>query len=133
MVWTILIAVVVYIIFKFVSDNNKQASIIAKQGGMRNKYRTLIDYLMSQRPDVKVIHEDSTSIIVGCASAGGSTKFIIAQTFGTVTVQWKSSDIITGNHELEWQFEEFMDQTKMSEKMENDIVVYSTNLLSKFK
>ena len=37
-----------------------------------------------------------------------------------------------GNHKLEWQFDEFMDQEKMIDKINHDIEVYMTNVLQKY-
>ncbi len=130
--WVIIIGVILFIIIKFASDNNKQANAVAKQGGMRNKYRTLVDFALSGHQHSHIVREDGTSITVGCGSAGGSTYFDIVQTFGTVSIKWRSTSIVMGNHKLEWQFDEFMDQEKMIDKINHDIEVYMTNVLQKY-
>ena len=61
-----------------------------------------------------------------------STYFDIVQTFGTVSIKWRSTSIVMGNHKLEWQFDEFMDQEKMIDKINHDIEVYMTNVLQKY-
>ena len=133
MLWFIIIAIIAYIIIKFAIDNNKQANAVAKQGGMRKKYCTLIEYAKGGVPNSKIVHEDGTSIRVGCSSAGGSTHFDIVQTFGNVTIQWISTSVLIGNNKLEWEFNEFMDQEEMIAIMEHDISVYMSNVMSKFK
>lgn len=53
--WIIIIAIVVIIAIKFANDCNEQADAVAKQGGMRIKYRTLINYILSSDPKCKII------------------------------------------------------------------------------
>lgn len=131
--WIIILVVVVWMLYSFLKDNNKQADSVAKQGGMRKKYNVLITYILSGRDNCKIFHEDGTSIRVGSISAGGSTLFDITQTFGNVTIQYHSKSLALGNHNLEWEFDEFMDQNKMIEKINHDIGVYMQNVLSKYE
>ena len=117
--WIIIIGIVLFIIIKFVSDRNKQADAVAKQGGMRKKYRTLVNYALAGHANSHIISEDGTGITIGCASPG-------------VTIRWRSTSILMGNHKLEWSFDEFMDQDRMIEKIEHDIEVYMSNVIQKF-
>lgn len=130
--WIIIIGIILFIFIKFASDNNKQANAVAKQGGMRNKYRTLVNYALAGHENSHIVSEDGTGISIGCASSGGNTYFDIVQTFGTVTIRWRSTSIMMGNHKLEWNFNEFMDQQKMIDKIENDIEVYMSNVIQKY-
>lgn len=130
--WIIIIGVILFIIIKFVNDINKQANAVAKQGGMRNKYRTLVEYALAGDQRSHIVREDGTSITIGCSSPGGSTYIDIVQTFGSVRIRWNSTSALLGNHKLEWQFDEFMDQEKMVDKIEHDIQVYMTNVFQKF-
>ena len=131
--WIVLIGVGICIFYNFISDNNKQANIVAKQGGMRIKYRILVDYFLSGRNDCHIIYEVGTSIKVGASSQGGNTYFNIVQTFGRVTIVWTSMNELLGKHELEWQFNEFMNQKEMINKINNDIEIYMSNVLQKYK
>lgn len=133
MLWFFIIAVVAYFIIKFVIDNNKQANSVAKQGGMRNKYHALVQYALEGHPESKIVHEDGTSIRIGCSSAGGSTYMDIIQSFGSVIIQWNSHSLMIGNHELKWQFDEFKDQNEMIAQIEYDLSVYMSNVMSKYK
>ena len=123
---------VVIIIIHFAHDSHEQKTKVTKEGGMRNKYSTLVDYLLSIHPDAKVMNESGTAIMVGVRGASGSTTFDIVQTFGTVTIQYKVNNIVMGNHKLEWSFPEYDDQEKMIETMEHDIAAYNANVMSKF-
>lgn len=130
--WMVIIAAIVFMVIKFVYDSNKQADAVAKQGGMRVKYATLINYLLSSDPKCRIIQETSTFISVGVSGISGSTAFFIQQTFGTVTIQYKVKSQVFGNHQLEWRFNEFTAQEKMIEKITNDINIYNNNMMQRF-
>ena len=131
--WIIIIAIVVIIAIKFANDSNKQADAVAKQGGMRVKYRILINYILSSDPKCRIIQETATFISVGVSGISGSTVFFIQQTFGFVTIQYKVKSQVFGNHQIEWKFDEFADQEKMIEKITHDIDVYNNNIIQKFR
>ena len=131
--WIIIIGIVVFIAVKFFSDNNKQANEVAKQGGMRKKYSTLVSYFLAGHQNSRIIQEESTFMRIGSVSPGGSTFFDIAQTFGNVTIQWIAKSAFMGNHKLEWTFNEFMDQEEMIQRIEHDVEVYMSNVLNKYK
>ncbi len=130
--WVIIIGIVVAVIIKFAYDSNKQAESVSKQGGMRIKYRTLINYVLESDSKAKIFKETSTFISVGVSSLGGTTVFLIQQTFGKVNIQWKFDSPVFGNHKLEWDFDEFLDQNKMIQKIENDLSIYQSNVMQKF-
>ncbi len=131
--WIVLIAIVAYVIIKFAIDSNKQADAVIKQGGMRKKYKTLVDNLLSGHPQARIVQETATFLNIGVSNMGGTTSFFITQTFGTVTVEWKINSPLFGKHKLEWTFDEFLDQDKMIEKIENDVGKYTMNIMQNFK
>ena len=55
--WWIIIVVIVIMVIKFANDSNKQANAVAKQGGMRVKYRKLINHLLNGDANCKIIQE----------------------------------------------------------------------------
>lgn len=61
---------------------------------------------------------------------GGTTLFILTQTFGNVTVQWKVDSPVFGKHKMEWDFPEYGDQEKMMEIIANDLEKFQQNLMS---
>ena len=132
MLWIVIIAIVVIVMIRFASDNNKQANAVAKQGGMRKKYAVLINCL-TEGQNCRILQEGGTYIRVGSISAGGSTIFDFTQTFGTITIQWISKSVIMGNHKLEWEFDEFLDQHQMFAKICHDVEAYTNNVLNKYK
>ena len=129
--WIFILAVVAFIAIKFMIDMSKQSSQISAQGGMREKYRILINHLMSGDPRSRVIREDRSAMLVGMSSAGGSTTFDVVQTFGNVTVKWNVKSPVFGNHSVEMSFPEEMDQDEMYERLEAKIASYQANLLDR--
>lgn len=125
--------IVIFTIIHFAHDSHEQSQKVAKEGGMRKKYSTLVDYFLSSHPHARIVNETSSAIMVGVKGASGTTYFDIVQTFGSVTIQYKVDNIIMGNHKLEWTFPEYDDQEKMIEKINHDISAYTTNVLSNFK
>lgn len=129
--WIIIILIVLaFIIGKFLYDKNQQAVKITKEGGMRNKYRVLIEFLMSADPRSKIFEEKSDSLTLGLSNIGGTSLFILMQTFGYVTVKWKSDSPIFGKHKMEWDFPENGDQEKMAERIANDIEKYNQKFMN---
>lgn len=130
--WIVIIVIVVFIIGKFLLDKNEQAGKITMQGGMKNKYKELIEYLMSGDMRTRIFEETSDSLTLGLSNAGGSTLFVLIQSFGKVTVQWKLNSPIYGKHKLEWSFDEFKDQEEMADVIFNNIAKYDKNLMETF-
>jgi len=129
--WIIIIIIVVIIIGKFLYDNNQQSAKVAKEGGMRHKYRNLIQDLLSPNPRCKIIRESSDSITLGLVSnmGAGSTLFVLTQAFGKLNVQWLFESPFYGKHKLEWNFQEYGNQKEMLERMNNDVSKYLGNIM----
>lgn len=131
--WVIIIGVIAIMFIKFANDSNKQANAVIKQGGMRRKYKTLINHILNQDANARIIQESNTLISIGLSGISGSTVFLISQAYGKVHIQWKANSNVFGNHQLEWYFDEFLDQAKIIEKITNDLTVYQTNMIQKYK
>lgn len=130
--WWIILIVVAVIIIRFASASNKQAKAVIKQGGMRTKYRVLVNHFLEADPKTKIFNEGATFITIGLSSMAGTTIFDIQQTYGSVTIRWKVNSPVFGKHNLEWSFDEFGDQNIMIRKIENDLVQYQDNMMQKY-
>ena len=130
--WIIILGLIVFVMIKFASDNHEQSSAVAKQGGMRKKYKRLVDFVLAGNEKAQIMREDGTSLTVGCVSPGVSTYFDIIQGFGDVEIIWHTKSVIMGNHKLKWNFNEFYDQDKMIEKINHDIEAYFSNCIQNF-
>ncbi|HNW96808.1 MAG TPA: hypothetical protein PKK00_00190 [Bacteroidales bacterium] len=126
----IIILIVVFIIGKFFYDKNKQASKITMEGGMRHKYRELIELLMSGDSRTKIYQETSDSITLGISNIGGKTFFTLTQTFGNITIQWKVDSPVFGKHKMEWTFHEYENPIKIAEIISNDSGKYQNNIMT---
>lgn len=126
----IILATVIYIIFKFLSDVNKQKEMVKKSGGMQKKYQTLLNYILAGDSRAKVLKVTDDSIIAGAQSIGGTTLFILTQTFGNITIQWKVDSPVFGKHSKEWIFSESIDQEVMFDKINNDLTIYQSKLFN---
>ena len=130
--WKIILIIGVAILVKFFADLNKQANSVTKQGGMRHKYKQLVDYALALSPRTRIIQETSTFINIGASSPVGPFAFMITHSFGFVIIQWKLESSIFGKHQLEWKFGEFDDQQKMIMKIENDLGKYQNNVIKNY-
>ena len=129
---TIIIAIIAWNLFRFFSDFSKQKEKMEKIGGVKKKYSTLINTILSGDSKCRIIQETSTFIRIGVSGISGSTLFDITQTFGTVTIQYKVDSTVFGKNKLEWVFDENMNQVTMLEKINADIEELTLKIISKF-
>ena len=128
--WIFIIIVIVAVIGKFAYDSNQQSIKVAKEGGMVNKYSLLASYILFGDPRVKITRQTSTCVDFCLSNAGGVTIFFLTQTFGSITIQWKMNSPVLGDHKLEWDFPEYLDQDKMIARIDNDLKKYQHNVIS---
>ncbi|MCC5906202.1 MAG: hypothetical protein JJU13_08355 [Balneolaceae bacterium] len=124
----IVLLIAVFIFGKFISDSNKQNRKIEKEGGMRHKYRELIDLLLSGTSDCEVYKVDSNSVTLRSSSVGGTTLFTLVQTFGRINIKWELKSPVFGSHDMIWEFPEYHDQQVIVDRILNDLVKYQNNV-----
>lgn len=113
--------IVAFIIVRFIIDMIKQSIEMKTQGGVRQKYSKIVDFVLSSHPDSKIFHKDNTSVVVGVQGIAGSQVFYITKSFGVVIIQMKvRNNPLWGNMEREWKFPENMDQEKIIEQITVD-------------
>lgn len=127
-VLVIILIIVAVVIGKFMSDSNKQNKKIEQEGGMRHKYRELIDIILSGTSDCEIHKIDSNSVTLRSSSIGGTTQFSLVQTFGNLHVTWELASPVFGTHEMSWEFPEYHDQQKIADRIMNDLVKYQNNV-----
>ncbi|MET3875965.1 hypothetical protein [Chitinophaga sp. OAE865] len=84
----------------------------------------MLNLLLSGHTNTKIFQVTADSVLLGIHSSGGTTLYRLLQTFGKVTIAWTVESPIYGKHRLEWDFDEFMDQNKMMEKIMSDLKQY---------
>jgi hypothetical protein len=121
----IIFTIILIVIVKFTNDVKKQNAQVLSEGGMKNKYSLLIEYLKADKG--QIMSERASSITVGMDNMDGGTRFILIQTFRRLTVQWKCTSIVWGNHQLEWEFDENLSQKIIYNKINDDLRIYQKN------
>lgn len=132
--FTIIIAIIVLVLFKFLFDTFRQSERIASEGGVRTKYAVLIDNLLAADPRNKVFQETNTFISVGISGTAGSQVFYITPAYGHVSIVMEvKNNPLFGNQKMEWKFPEDMNQEHMLMKMNNDIEEKFKTLIERYK
>ena len=127
-VFIVVLIIVAIVIGKFMSDSNKQNKKIEQEGGMRHKYRELINIILSGTSDCEIHKIDSNSVTLLSSSIGGTTQFTLVQTFRSLHVTWELASPVFGSHDMSWEFPEFHDQQKIADRIMNDLVKYQNNV-----
>ncbi|WP_417876412.1 hypothetical protein [Winogradskyella sediminis] len=127
--WVVVILLVVFMIGKFVYDKNKVNTYVARQGGITQKYKTLIEHFKGGNPNVKILKITEDSVEVGVTSASGSTVFSIIHSFEKVIITWKVNGLVMGNHGLKWEFHHLKDQNEIAEIVHKELNIYQNNVL----
>lgn len=128
--WTFLIIIGMLFLINFIYNTNQQKQKVYKEGGMLHKYRVLVDELLSGDQRTKIHQVTGDSVVIRLSTIGGLTLFFLTQTYGKLTVQWKVESPMLGKHKLEWEFDEYLDQEKMVQKIMNDVNKYQINVIT---
>jgi hypothetical protein len=114
--WIIIIAVVIYIIYKYTSDRNKLLTGIESRGGLQRKYRELISCILAESPGARIVNVTRDTIVINWNLG----QFIIFQLFDKVRITWKMN-LPTGVIQDSLEFPVSLDQQLMAKRIENSI------------
>jgi tetratricopeptide (TPR) repeat protein len=131
--WVVIIIIVIVLVVvfgKFFSDRSEQSAKIFKEGGMLVKYSKLIDSIKAGNPATRIHYVRADSVCLLAVNNMSSTKIVFTQTFGKLTIQWITDSPVFGKHQLEWDFDEYFDQSKILDKIVIDIDNYQQKYLS---
>jgi hypothetical protein len=119
--WVIfIIAIVVFILYRFISDREKMLNNVQENGGLQEKYKVLLTYFLSD-PDAKITIITRDNIVISWKGAYSSAQFSIMQNFGTININWASNNSVAGVVKEKWEFSENIDQHAMAKKIIQDI------------
>lgn len=122
MIWIILIAIGLFLTFKFGSSSGQSIERVQSNGGMRVKYAKLLEHILGGHCDSKIFTESRTYIKAGVSNYGGSTFFHLQQSENSLLVEYEIKDNPTcPPFTLKWSFPDSMDQDEMMIKMCMDI------------
>jgi Asp/Glu/hydantoin racemase len=88
-----LILIGIIIVIKFASDSSGDTDKIVKEGGMRVKYKTLIDNFVDPESGLKIIKETNKYVCVGMNNAAGSLAFHFQHTFSVINVTYELKNV----------------------------------------
>ncbi len=126
----IIFDVVVIIACRFAYDVTQQSAQITAEGGMLNKYRDLIESIKDRDTRSKILQETSDSVTIGVPNENGAIFFMLIQTFGNITVIWKTHSSTLGKCKIKWEFPEDGNQKQMVDRITYDLEKYQQNLMS---
>lgn len=119
MIWIVVIAIIAFFIYLSVKGN-ADIKNVNKYGGLRNKYKILIDRIMARNAYYRMNEINSNNIVL--TNTGMSFKLIEMDKKLQITWIWNSFG--SGRtHKLLWKFDENEDQEKMYEKINSDISI----------
>lgn len=122
MIWIILIAIGLFLAFKFGSSSGQSIERVQSEGGMRVKYAKLLEHILGGHGGSQVFAETRTYLKAGVSNYGGSTFFHLQQSGNTLLVEYEIKDNPTcPPFNLKWSFPDSMDQDEMMIKMCMDI------------
>ncbi|MBQ9545934.1 MAG: hypothetical protein IJU90_01425 [Bacteroidales bacterium] len=119
MIWIIIVIIVIIIAFKIGSKSEEMISSSSHKGGMRIKYAKLIECILNENEDCKIVVETRTYIRVGVSNYRGTTMVHIQQSTGNIVlIDFEvSNNQIIPNFTLHFSFKDDMDQVQMYEQI----------------
>jgi hypothetical protein len=119
MIWIILIAIIGYLLYSFISSKEKIKQQVDAQGGMKEKYFVLINYLLGD-VGARIIHLTRDNVQIQAKTRGFVSHFSILQSFDKVLITWQAITPF-GEFKDRWQFPQTLDQHQMVKKISADI------------
>ena len=98
------ILVVVVVVIKFAKSSIVETDKIVKEGGMRIKYKTLIDNFIDPSSGMKIIEETNKYVCVGMKNTSGSVVFHFQHTFNQIDVTFEMKKHLYWQSQIELVF-----------------------------
>ena len=124
MMWFIIILMIVVVIILFSRSMKKMEQQIEKDGGMKNRFAILIDLIMSGDPRTKILKEGRHNLVIGLSVMGSFTTFELINTFSSITIIYRTNNVLFGKQKLDWEFPVNMDQEQMYFLINKDIASF---------
>lgn len=129
MIWFLVILIVV-VIFKFVLDKNNEVEKINRDGGFINKYAILVEGFLDY-PNSRILIQTENSIEIGLRDNFANTTFTIIHTFNKFVIVYQHQSYTFGEHKLNWEFPEYMNQNSVLNIVRNEIEEYNQKIFNK--
>lgn len=129
--WAFLLVAVVFILGKFFFDRGQQRVQVIQEGGMSQKYITLITAIFTEyETSERTLESKAADLLVYRFTDSESvTRFTIMQCYGNVQIIWEYKNAHLPMQKLEWYFPEHSSQSEIFAQIKNDISKNYTNYL----
>jgi hypothetical protein len=108
-------------LFYFFRDRDKMlSSKVDSYGGMRVKYKTIIEALLKD-PQARVTKEERDMIIISLKSPNTMTSFVIIQNFYDVEIVWNADLAHLGKYHHKWVYNAATNQDLILKDIRNHI------------
>lgn len=115
MVWLIIIIIVIFVIYLATKDHNEVIKTnVTNYGGMKEKYKILVEYL-TQHPSSKISQLTKDSIIITSSTFTSTIDYISNST----EINLEGLFPIIGRFSKRWKYPEGYPQEKIIEEIEN--------------
>jgi hypothetical protein len=118
MIWFVIIAIIGYILYRFIKDSRVRNAQVRGQGGMLVKYQEMVAILKNLNFQVEKV--DLSSIFLFSRGTYGSDGFTIIDSFGKTIIVYKSKNA-NGQIKDKWEFQNPIDQDIIAEKFLADM------------
>lgn len=119
MIWIIIIAVVAFVLY-LSSKGDADMKNVKKYGGLKNKYRLLINNIMSRNSFYQVQEINANNVRI----TNTGMVFRLIEMDKKLQVVWNWESFTTGQvHKLVWNFDENENQDKMYETIDRDMKI----------
>ena len=119
MIYLIIGVIIAYVVYQGMKGNADMENV-NKYGGLKIKYSTLIDRIMSRNSYYQMIEVNSNDIRLTCTGM----VFRLTEIDKKIQIVWNWESFSTSKiHKLIWNFDEWQDQDMMYEIIDKDIKV----------
>ncbi len=116
----IFIIVIIVIFLYFSAKGTANLKNVSKHGGLKNKYKTLIDLIMSRNPFYQLNEINANNLEL----TNTGIKFSFIEVDKKLIITWIWNSFTSGQtHQLLWKFDVYEDQIKMYERIDRDMGV----------
>lgn len=118
--WIIILIIVVFIIYLFQKDKSEMLEKIDLSGGLQERYNEFVNFFVDKH-GFKLRKLTKAEIILELNEPKVKMLVQLIQSFDNVLIHWHSINNF-GEVKLNWEFPDKMEQSKMTEKIMNDVV-----------
>jgi hypothetical protein len=117
--WIIIIGIIGFILYSFLSSRNKSRTVVDQEGGMKRKYEVLLENLL-EAPNASITRLTRDNVAISGRSKYIVYQYSILHSFDDVLITWVAKSGF-GDLKDDWTFPSNFDQEKMAMKIIQDV------------